>query len=314
MFNKPLNVDPPSSVDVKQTEQLEQVGALIPMRQACCAACSARLSCRTRCKTQYLRSQNLYEDPAESAARAEVLGRLDMIVKDWIRGVALHKGYPEALAAEANAAIFTFGSYRLGVDGPGASARTRRLLQQRRRRRPRHAHAAACTHSTGSSTVSRYSTRRPHLCLLPHRATAPRLLPGADIDTLCIGPAYAKRETDFFGKEPHCLQQILQVRRLTEGCWLQGCCGGRAGLLGWGGLQMDCMQPAEQQQQQPQQHIAGRRRTVARPRSPRAAHRVAASAALSVAPRSASQRCRTCWRSRTRTCRSSRWRCAVTGG
>lgn len=65
---------------------------------------------------QHLRDEGLYESAAEAELREEVLGHLDSIVKNWIKGVAAAKGQD---VEDANAKIYTFGSYRLGVHGPG---------------------------------------------------------------------------------------------------------------------------------------------------------------------------------------------------
>ncbi|TYJ29897.1 hypothetical protein E1A91_A06G098200v1 [Gossypium mustelinum] len=75
---------------------------------------------------KFLIESGLFESKEGSSKREEVLGHITEIVNSW-------------MVEEANAVIFTFGSYRLGVHGPGA-----------------------------------------------------------DIDTLCVGPSYVNREEDFF--------------------------------------------------------------------------------------------------------------------
>ena len=66
-----------------------------------------------------LRAQNLYESREEATLREEVLGHLDQVAKEWVRRVSEETGLGDLPDAEENARIYTFGSYRLGVHGPG---------------------------------------------------------------------------------------------------------------------------------------------------------------------------------------------------
>jgi poly(A) polymerase len=63
---------------------------------------------------------NLYESKEESRKREEVLGKLNDIIKKFIYKVAIKNNIPEDIARNTGGKIFTFGSYRLGVHGPGA--------------------------------------------------------------------------------------------------------------------------------------------------------------------------------------------------
>ncbi|XP_030938212.1 nuclear poly(A) polymerase 1 [Quercus lobata] len=79
---------------------------------------------KTRELEKYLRDAGLYESQEEAVSREEVLGRLDQTVKIWVKTISRAKGLNEQLVHEANAKIFTFGSYRLGVHGPGTDIDT----------------------------------------------------------------------------------------------------------------------------------------------------------------------------------------------
>ncbi|KZV19513.1 poly(A) polymerase-like [Dorcoceras hygrometricum] len=110
---------------------------------------------KTRELEKFLADAGLYESHEEAVKREEVLGRLDQIVKTWVKNISRAKGFNEQMVNEANAKIFTFGSYRLGVHSPGA-----------------------------------------------------------DIDTLCVGPKHATRNVDFFGELYRMLSEMPDVQEL----------------------------------------------------------------------------------------------------
>jgi hypothetical protein len=188
--------------------------------------CRAEL-CPQSFLSQFLQEQQLFEETEEALKREEVLGRLDAVVKRWIKAVAAACGMATSTAQEANAKIFTFGSYRLGVHAPGArecccadtclGCRT-------------HHYSCPGTHDPNVPFSEGHLLPCPALFSVPAcRENALRCLPclhaqktlsnvfpraiwcaaGADIDVLCVGPAYAKRDAHFFGHQAHCLEQIL---------------------------------------------------------------------------------------------------------
>ncbi|XP_057516448.1 nuclear poly(A) polymerase 4 isoform X3 [Amaranthus tricolor] len=97
----------------------------------------------------------LFESKGEGEKREEVLNRIREIVKGWVKQLTRQRGYTDQMVEDANALIFTFGSYRLGVHGPGA-----------------------------------------------------------DIDTLCIGPSYVNRDEDFFVILHDILAEMEEVTEL----------------------------------------------------------------------------------------------------
>ncbi|KAG2135712.1 Poly(A) polymerase [Suillus bovinus] len=71
-----------------------------------------------------LRRQNTFESVEEARLRETVLGRVAAVVKKFVYEVSLSRGLSEAAAKAAGGKIFTFGSYRLGVHGPGSDIDT----------------------------------------------------------------------------------------------------------------------------------------------------------------------------------------------
>jgi len=98
--------------------------------------------------------------------REFVLGRLAALVKNFVKTVSLARGLSKAAAETAGGKIFTFGSYRLGVHGPGSEidvmCRTKTRLSRRfLRRLRRHAQEhRRCDRGFGELSKIFCNTRR----------------------------------------------------------------------------------------------------------------------------------------------------------
>ncbi|KAI0774546.1 polymerase [Fomes fomentarius] len=71
-----------------------------------------------------LRRQGTYESEEEANLRETVLARVAELVKKFVREVSRARGLSEAATNAAGGKIYTFGSYQLGVHGPGSDIDT----------------------------------------------------------------------------------------------------------------------------------------------------------------------------------------------
>lgn len=71
-----------------------------------------------------LRAQGTFESPSETEKRKEVIARLELIATEFVKRAALEKEKSSITIRDARGRIFTYGSYRLGVYGPGSDIDT----------------------------------------------------------------------------------------------------------------------------------------------------------------------------------------------
>ncbi|CAI7599368.1 unnamed protein product [Penicillium glandicola] len=71
-----------------------------------------------------LKAQNNFELPAETERRKQVLQLLQRVTVEFVQVVSRKKGLSPAAVEASGGKIFTYGSYRLGVYGPGSDIDT----------------------------------------------------------------------------------------------------------------------------------------------------------------------------------------------
>ncbi|KLJ12087.1 poly(A) polymerase [Blastomyces silverae] len=74
--------------------------------------------------TAELKRQNNFEAPAETERRKQTLHLIQRVTVEFVKVVSRRKGLSQAAIDVAGGKIFTYGSYRLGVYGPGSDIDT----------------------------------------------------------------------------------------------------------------------------------------------------------------------------------------------
>lgn len=75
---------------------------------------------RTDDLKEALKPYNVFESEEELNHRMEILSKLNVLVKQWIRETSIARNMPPNVADQVGGKIYTFGSYRLGVHHKGA--------------------------------------------------------------------------------------------------------------------------------------------------------------------------------------------------
>lgn len=119
--NSPINNLTVSTTIPAHQMTSERFGITSPISEAGPSAEDLRL---TQSLDHFLRFYDFYENDAEMNKRMDVLRRVNMLVKQWVREVSIAKGMPPDMADTMGGKVFTFGSYRLGVHTKGADIDT----------------------------------------------------------------------------------------------------------------------------------------------------------------------------------------------
>ena len=95
-----------------------------------------------------LKDQNNFESIEDTEHRKKVLLTLQKVTEEFVKEVGRRKGLAPSVVNQSGGKVSTFGSYRLGVYGPGT------LL----------GNAVASAHCGANYKIPRFRYRHPHSC------------------------------------------------------------------------------------------------------------------------------------------------------